>query len=256
MHTAKEFKEDLSRLGVRAGDTLMIHCSYKALGGIEGGAAAVFAAIEELLGAEGTLIMPAFSYDTVTYETPVFDVQNTPSCIGYLPEYFRTQESGVVRSLHATHSCCAKGKRAAEFVADHELDATPVGPHSPIAKLAEADGKILILGSHPDHNTALHGVEEKAGAPYVLNREKQVTYQLITANGTIERPSYRHYFHREGYSFAQCYARIIGLLSETECAHGNVLEAESYLMSSKAVWEKGVQKIKEDPYYFVERVKR
>lgn len=253
-NTAEKFKNDLRNLGICGGDTVMMHCSYKSLGGIEGGAEAIFKAFDELLGSEGTLIVPAFSYDTVNYKNPVFDIDNTPSCVGYLPEYFRTKVSGVIRSMYATHSCCIKGKRTEELAKDHHLDLTPVGKNSPITKLPDFNGKILILGSHPDHNTTLHGVEEKGNAPYIFDRNKTITYILKDGQKEITQVALRHYFHREDCSYDQKYARIIDLLSENEYSFGKVLNADCYLMSAKAVWKKGVEKMKAEPYYFVDKI--
>ena len=249
-----QFKNDLKNLGIKSGDSVMIHCSYKSLG-VKISPEDFYNSIFEILGKNGTLIMPAFSYDTVNYENPVFDKAKTPSCVGFLPEYFRTNVAGVVRSLHATHSCCVRGKNAEYLISDHEKDITPVGENSPITKLPKIGGKILILGSHPDHNTALHGVEEKGGAPYVLNREKPINYILKNGESEIHQTAYRHYFNRDGYRYTQEYARIINLLNEgSEYTTGKVLNADCYLFDAKALWKKGVEKIKQDPYYFTEKV--
>ena len=161
MHTREHLKQDLAALGVQPGDAILMHSSFKALGGMEDGAKGFFEAFQELLGEEGTLVLPALSYESVSREQPHFDVRTTPSCVGYLPEYFRTQIASI-RSLHPTHSCSAVGRQADFLCSEHYRDRTPVGPHSPFARLPQVHGKILILGSHPDHNTTLHGVEETA----------------------------------------------------------------------------------------------
>ena len=250
---AERFKQDLIQLGLKKGDTVLIHCSYKALGG---GLSPedFFGGFQAVLGEEGTLVMPALSYETVDETHPLFNKDQTPSCVGFLPEYFRTKVSGVVRSIHATHSCCAWGKFAAFLTADHELDKTPVGEHSPFAKLPRLEGKILILGSHPDHNTTLHGVEEKGNAPYIFEPDKPVRYVLKDGAQETEQIALRHMFVKKDHYFAQRYARILELLTEAECVCGKVLNADCYLMSAKAVWDKGVAKIQEDPYFFVDRV--
>lgn len=254
VHTKEQFQQDLYALGLRAGDTVMMHSAFKSLGGIEGGAQVVFSALFELLGPEGTLILPAFSYNSVNEENPCFNVHTTPSCVGYLAEYFRTSVPGVIRSLHATHSCCMKGKQAQALAADHQLDLTPVGKYSPMTKLPAMNGKILILGSHPDNNTALHGVEEAACAPYIFDPAQRINYVLQDGTQTIEQHAWRHYFVREGYHYQQKYDRIIPLLSSEEYTCSQVLDATCYLFSAKAVWEKGITKLKEDPYYFVNRI--
>jgi len=253
-HTLEQFKKDLHVLGLHAGDIVMMHCSYKSLGGVEGGAEGIFAALEDLLGPEGTLILPAFSYATVNYDQPIFDRKETLSCIGYLPEYFRTKVPGVIRSMHATHSCSLKGKHAEDLAAGHELDLTPVGPNSPMAKLPKIGGKILILGSHPDHNTALHGVEETAEPPYLFNRTKPIHYILRDGEREIHQDAIHHGFHFTTHSYAQRYSRILNLLQESEYSVGKVLDATCYLMDAKAVWERGHAALLQDPYYFVERI--
>ena len=155
IHTKKMLQNDLSALGIRPGDTVLMHSSFRSLGGIEGGATGFFEAFTDLLGSEGTLILPALSYKSVTRQQPVFHQDQTPSCVGYLPEFFRTQVPGVIRSLHPTHSCCLLGKYARELAEGHELDDTPVGRHSPFAKLPLIGGKILMLGCGLDCNTSM-----------------------------------------------------------------------------------------------------
>ncbi len=251
--SVEQLKRDLQCLGVKRGDILMMHSSYKSLGGAVT-PDALFDAIRDVLGEEGTLVLPAFSYRSVTYDAPVFDRAQTPCCVGFLPEYFRTQVAGVVRSLHATHSCCVLGARAQELIADHELDETPVGANSPIFKIARLGGKILFLGCSPDHNTAMHGVEELADAPYTFDKRKRVTYLLRDGDRVVERPSYRHDFHKADCDYEQHYARIIPLLPPTAYTQGKVLEAQCILMSSRDVWEVGLAKMQQEPTYFVERV--
>lgn len=251
--TKERIKNDLLSLGISSGDTVLIHASFKSLGEFEGGAELFFEAFFEVLGEEGTLILPALSYDSVTRENPVFDINKTPSCVGFLTEYFRTSVSGVVRSLHATHSCCAKGRLAKEITKGHELDETPVGNNSPFSKLPRYNGKILMLGCSLNRNTSLHGVEETALPPYCLDKQNPIVYTLKNGNTAIQKRSYPHYFLDEkGRHIAQRYSRIVDLLSENEKKCGKVLSAECYLLDAKAVWEKGHKKLLEDPLYFVD----
>lgn len=255
MHTLTQLRNDLSRLGICPGDTVLMHSSWKSLGGVDDGAKGFFAAFLDLLGPEGTLILPALSYESVSAEQPVFDVQTTPACIGFLPEYFRTLVPGVVRSLHPTHSCCAAGKNASFITEGHEKDDTPVGPNSPFAKLPRLDGWILMLGCPPDRNTSMHGVEETAEPPYLLDRSGKVRYILRDADGReIERISWAHDFASEtGEHYIQRYSRIIGLLEADDVRTGKVLDADCVLMRAKAVWQKGKEMLERNPYYFVDR---
>ncbi|MBE6758162.1 MAG: AAC(3) family N-acetyltransferase [Ruminococcaceae bacterium] len=249
-----KLQRDLSRLGIHRGDTVMMHSSYKSLGeGIT--PADFFQGFLDLLGEEGTLVLPALSYETVTYEHPFFDRSETPSCVGYLSEFFRTQVTGVRRSLHATHSCTAVGKHADFLLNGHEKDLTPVGANSPISKLPQVNGKMLMLGCHPDHNTALHGVEEKGGAPYIFDPTRRISYVLKDGEQVIHQTARRHDFHKTDCDYEQKYARILDLLDEgVEYTRGKVLAADCYLLSARAVWEKGLAKLAEDPCFFVNKV--
>lgn len=253
MEIIEKFKNDLHNLGIKKGDSVMMHCSYKSLGE-KLAPNEFFDAFLEILGEEGTLILPAFSYETVNYENPFFDIKKTPSCVGFLPEYFRTTYAGTKRSVHATHSCSVIGKNADYLVKNHELDLTPVGENSPISKLPELNGKILILGSHPDHNTTLHGVEEKGNAPYIFDRSSTISYVLKCGDKEIKQVALRHNFRKKDCYYAQKYARILDILSDEDYSFGKVLNADCYLFDAKAVWDKGVKKIKEAPYFFVDKI--
>lgn len=253
MDCKNAIQEDLARLGICPGDMILMHSSYKSLGEVEGGAETFFEAFLEFLGENGTLILPALSFSTVTREQPVFDKAETPSCVGYLTEYFRTKVPGVVRSLHATHSCCAVGKYAQEVIAGHELDATPVGEHSPFAKLPKYGGKILMLGCGTRCNTSMHGVEETAEKLYYIDEAHPIEYSLRDGQREIRKVSVRHHFYTEqGEHIAQRYDRLIPLLEGDECRVGKVLEAECYLLDAKAVWKKGQDTMEKNPRYFVQ----
>lgn len=252
-HSVKQLKQDLMNLGIVPGDMVLMHSSYKALGGIDGGAKAFFEAFIELLGEDGTLILPALSFKDVTRENPVFDCMTTPSCCGYLTEYFRTSVPGVVRSMHATHSCCVIGKHKEELIKDHELDMTPVGKNSPFAKLPRYNGKILFLGCGTGPNTSMHGVEETAEPPYCIDRENPIDYVLKNGEIVIEQKgALRHNFNTQDGHVTQRYGRITQLLSDDEMSFGKVLSADACVMDSVAVWQKGREKLIEAPLWFVD----
>jgi aminoglycoside 3-N-acetyltransferase len=72
----------------------------------------------------------------------------------------------AIRSHHHSHSVAAIGAGAAELCEGHELlAATGVG--SPLDRLAQAGGYVLLLGVSHTSNTTVHVGEFHAGAPYL-----------------------------------------------------------------------------------------
>ena len=249
-YTQEDIEKDLQALGIKEGDTLLVHSSFKSLGKIKGGAKTLIDAMLNVLGVEGTLMFPALSYRFVNPETPYFHLKNTESCVGYLPEYFRTKVEGVKRSRHLTHSCCATGKNADFLIDGHEKDEVMIGENSPLVKLTKVDGKIIFLGCCLHSNTLMHGVEEVAQPPYYYCNAPIGEYTFDDGEVQEKRMLKRQTFKETGTS--QRYARIWDLLDETEKRKGYILDAQSYVLSAKAVWEKGIEKMKKDPFFFVD----
>lgn len=82
---------------------------------------------------------------------------------GIFPEFLRTYR-GSVRSGNPDASVCAVGRKALWLCEDHPLQ-YGYGPGSPLAKLVEASGKILLVGSPLDSVTLLHYSEHMANVP-------------------------------------------------------------------------------------------
>jgi aminoglycoside 3-N-acetyltransferase len=150
----------LATAGVQDGNHLFVHSSLRSLGPVDGGADAVIDALLDTVGNDGTLAMPAFNYTRPT-PTPHFDWKTTPGKTGILTELFRNRP-GTVRSNHPSHSVSASGARAAEFTADHrKTDVFGVG--SPVDRIAQAGGWVLLLGVTHLANSTIHVGESHAG---------------------------------------------------------------------------------------------
>jgi aminoglycoside 3-N-acetyltransferase len=187
-----ELVSDLRSLGLREGQDLLIHCSLRRLGHINGGPATLLEAILDVTGPQATLVVPAqtsgnslssraFLSDTAGLDPeararyvaamPGFDPARTPSTgMGVFAEYLRTRPAAQ-RSGHPQVSFAAVGPRAYECVSVHDLDCH-LGDRSPLRWLYDADAAILLLGVGYSSCTAFHLAE----------------YQLP---GTAPRRSYR-----------------------------------------------------------------
>ena len=240
---------DLASLGVRKGGVLLVHSSLRSLKPLAGGAETVVRGILQALGSEGTLLMPALSYENVGPHNGTFDLLHTPSCIGALPEYFRGR-LGTIRSVHPTHSVCGAGPAAARLLADHQLDATPCGPHSPLHSLPHEKGQVLFLGCGLRPNTSMHAIEEVVEPPYLF-ADDVISYQIILPAGVKTTMRVRaHNFA----GWAQRYERLGTLLNGPNLQRGQVLASAAYLVESPAMWEAALGALRRDPLFFVERI--
>jgi aminoglycoside 3-N-acetyltransferase len=200
--TVSSLVDDLESLGVRAGDTLLVHTSLSALGWVNGGAPAVVDALQTVLTAEGTLVMPTHSTqysDPATWEAPpvpegwVAEIRETrppyrppvtpTRGMGAVAECFRTYP-GVVRSRHPEFSFAAWGAAAVAITADHAFD-RGLGEASPLATVYEHDGRVLLLGVGHDRNTSLHLAEDRADLEQAVHRNA-VPVQIDGAVEVVE----------------------------------------------------------------------
>jgi aminoglycoside 3-N-acetyltransferase len=94
---------------------------------------------------------------------PAYDPDLTPTRgMGSIPECFRKQR-GTMRSGHPQTSFAARGPAAGEVVRGHSLD-DGLGEHSPLARVYELGGRVLLLGVGHESNTSLHLAEYRSGA--------------------------------------------------------------------------------------------
>jgi aminoglycoside 3-N-acetyltransferase len=177
--TVESMRVDFRDLGVESGQTLLVHASLSALGWVCGGPVAVVDALRDELTEEGTLVMPTHSpgnmepsnmqappipeewYDTVRAQLPPYRPELTPTQgMGAIPECFRSY-GDVRRSSHPQHSFAAWGADANFVVAEHSLEES-LGEPSPLARVYELDGDVLLLGVDHARNTSLHLAEYRA----------------------------------------------------------------------------------------------
>lgn len=180
--TRQQIAGDLHALGVRAGMTVIVHSSLSAIGWVPGGPVAVIQGLLDALGRDGTLVMPAhtaaYSDPSLWQNPPVpetwwpiirehssaFDPQVAPTCqMGQIAEVFRSWP-GALRSYHPHHSFATHGPQAGFITADHSLDDS-LGEGSPLARLYDVDGWVLLLGVGHANNTSFHLAEYRLPNP-------------------------------------------------------------------------------------------
>ncbi|MFI6702405.1 aminoglycoside N(3)-acetyltransferase [Streptomyces sp. NPDC050509] len=238
MCTRGSLAADLREVGLRSGETVLVHSSLSSLGWVCGGPIAVVQALLDVLGDDGTLVVPTQSGDNsdpagwvnppvpeawwadIRASMPAYDARTTPTRgVGVIPETVRNWP-GAVRSAHPQTSFAAVGPRAAAIVDGHALDCR-LGERSPLARLEEAGARILMLVAGYEACTAFHLAEYRIAAPQVDNSFAVMTPQgrrWVTVPDTAITDSG---FDELGSSF------------EEECpvVRGNVGAAEARLFS-------------------------
>ena len=103
-----ELVRQLTDLGVRADDILLVHTSFRSLRPVEGGPPVLIRALREVLGPSGTLVMPSWSGD----DDEPFDPTSSPAAsdLGVTADLF-WRLPGVLRSDHV-HAFAAAGPEA------------------------------------------------------------------------------------------------------------------------------------------------
>ena len=200
-YDSPELIEALRRLGIRPGDSVMVHSAFEPHHGFRGSSADVIDALLAAVGPEGTLLMPSLPYSTSSQQWldkgKLFDVRKTPSAMGLVSEMFR-RRPGVGRSVHPTHPVLAFGAKAEWFLSDHEKAIHPCGPGTPFGKLLDARGKVAFLNVPFFVFTFFHYLEHHLlpHLPYRLYAEP--AYEVPVVNWQGETQTVRtHVFTRD-----------------------------------------------------------
>lgn len=187
----RQLQRQLEELGVRNNDTVAIHTSLKVAGPIEGGAQTFLEAFLDYL-AEGLLVVPTHTWASVGAQNPLYDVRKSVPCVGIVPQ-IAAFHPRAVRSMHATHSVAAFGRRAEEYAAADLTSYTPTPPEGCFGLLYAEKAKILLIGVGQERNTFLHVSEEIADVPDRLTAEP-VEIRMIDRDGRESvRGFYKHY---------------------------------------------------------------
>lgn len=179
-------KQDLMaafrKVGMLPGMNVMVHTSLSSLGYVCGGAQAVIQALLETVTKEGTIMMPTQSWKNLDPDAgvhpeasedewqairdnwPAYDKRLTPTnTMGVVAETFRLWLWSY-RSDHPARSVAANGKHATDLTINHDLS-NIFGDGSPIGRLYDLDGYVLLIGVGYDKNTSLHLADARAVYP-------------------------------------------------------------------------------------------
>lgn len=178
--TVRDLDDGLRQLGLGRTSSVIVHSSLSSFGHVDGGAAAVCAALTEVCG---TVLMPAGTWDLTGIPAPpglvrpdnaFWNAENwvdfeeklsaatsfrddlpVDRWLGTIPETFR-QLCSPLRTGHPLFSYQAAGPDAERILAAQRPD-WPLGP------IEALDGDVLLLGVTHTSNTTIHLAEQHLG---------------------------------------------------------------------------------------------
>ena len=236
---------DLGQLGLRNGDTVLVHSSLRNIGWVCGGAEAVVLSLLDTLGDGGTLVVPTHTgdnsdpsnwgappvpeswWETIRQSTPAFNpATGRTRGMGVVAETVRTWP-GAKRSNHPQTSFAALGPKAEFITCGHTCDCM-MGEKSPLARLEELKAKILLLGVGFDCCTALHLAESRVSqerAPNSFAAMVDGTREWVT----VEDMAVRHGdFEQLGQDFVKDNSPVVGKVGAASCYLIQVNEVVAY----------------------------
>jgi aminoglycoside 3-N-acetyltransferase-4 len=232
-----ELTRQLHTLGVRAGGVLLVHTSYRAVRPVAGGPVGLIEALRAAVGPDGTIVMPSWGDD----DRAAFDPAATrvAADLGITAELFR-RLPGIRRSDHP-FAFAALGPDAAAVTAD-AFPRPPHGPASPVGRVHDLDGQVLLLGVGHDANTTLHLAEVLAQVPYHVARRC-----TVLQGGRAVELDYTETDHCcARFALADEWLRTRGLQCE-----GPVGNATARLVASRAIVAVALERLNRDPLLFL-----
>jgi aminoglycoside 3-N-acetyltransferase len=250
VNTKQSLLDQLRKLRINSGGTLLVHSSMKAVGECEGGADTVLDALMELMQ-DGLLVLPTHTWSDENNKEGIFDPLTEPACVGILPNLF-LRRPNVIRSLHPTHSVAAAGKDAYDFIEGEEKATTPCPRNGCYGKLYDRKSQILFLGCTLKSNTIIHGVEEWNEIPDRLAAEKK---QIIIRrhNGETFLHATHHHYCSTGNVSLNYDILEEPLLKTGILTTGYVGKAFSYLADCKQMCDLTTAFLKRKPHLFSTR---
>ncbi|NWG35636.1 MAG: AAC(3) family N-acetyltransferase [Chloroflexi bacterium] len=223
-------------LGIQPGGILLVHTAFSKVKPIEGGPPGLIAALRAALGTDGTLVMPSMSYDD---DHPFDKTKSHCAEMGVVADTF-WRLPGVLRSDN-NHAFAAVGPLAERILAPHPLD-IPHGIDSPVGRVYELDGQVLLLGVDHTSNTTLHLCENLAGVRY--RRDKYLT---VLKEGKPTRLAYREIDH-----CCRNFSLVDGWLDERGWQrYGRVGNADARLFRSRQLVQLTTERLMQNETIFL-----
>jgi len=245
----------LKQAGISKGELLLVHSGLSHFGYIKGGADTIIDAFLEVIGENGTLLLPTFTRPFVYFDgccikgnryRPHDKDNESLVCVGKIPQIF-LKRHGVIRSKNATHSVAGIGPLASKCLSEHKEADPPVCRRSPFGKLLDYNGKMVWFGADLASTTFFHFLEDEMNMPYLGN----AVCRIEDPDGTLKTvfipkhlPGHRDFYNTPAEE-TKLYKRLLsdGLkIKKSILGLGTVK-----VIDAKQMYSLGIKAIKNDP---------
>ena len=163
--TRADLVEGFRASGLATASIVLVHSALRTLGRVEGGAETVRDALLDVLGPNGTLVAPTFTFvHEVEPQPPLIDPAQDRSEMGAITEAVRRHPTAR-RTAAYRHSFAAIGA-AADTIADVNPALAPFDLGSAFGAMLRLDAQVMLLGVPYSRSTSHHFAEWVAQVPY------------------------------------------------------------------------------------------
>jgi len=248
--SSSDLEELFIKLGVCKGRIVMLHGFIPSLGIIDGGYDTLFKVLFDLVGVNGGVIVPTFTYSFTKNE--VFDVKNSKSVVGDFTNHFLTYKN-CYRNLEPNFSMAGIGKGVKEILKRDRI--LTFGKNSLYEKIEESDILFLLLGIHWDQGLSyfMH-LEASFGINYRYN--KVFHGHIIDSHGNKIEDEATHFVRDLDLNPVQNRAKLGSYLESNGIAKTAKFKYGLHKsIGSKILKEKVFEKLNDEIYYLLKEVK-
>jgi len=253
----KDLEKALSDAGLEKGDIVMVHSDLKSIGKLgqqknkEEFLNNIFDAFINVIGDEGTLVVPTYSYSFCNDSNNLFDIKKTKSTVGVFTEFVRNI-NGVIRSEDPIFSHAGIGKNAETLL--NNVSSVCFGKDSFFDRLYKSGGKIVNFGDVFEL-TFIHYIEKNFGVDYRF--DKKFSGTIILEDGSKSEKEYlfyARYLPKDGRVVQYQHLKLANELENRELLK-KVPLGDGVIRCAKAkhFFDVGLEMLKNDPYAFLEQ---
>ena len=247
----RQLIDALRAIGLGRGDVIYVHSQLFGLGPMteardrQALPSIVASSIFEVLGDEGTLVVPTFTTQTAK-NGEAFVLEETPGITGLLSEHVRTM-SGAKRSLHPINSVAAMGPLAESICST--AGRSNYGLGSPYDLMLKLGAKAVNLGLKRLSNSWHHCVEAQYGVPYLYN--KLLDIPVFANDQRVEGPFFASLRYLD-FDIAYDTSRFDEILVKSGQVRTSRL-GTGWISSvgSREYFDLGLELLCKDPYFFL-----